>query len=457
MQRAQFRAMRQRSIVGPLLLITIGVIALLLNTHVLNASIFWNLYGRWWPLILICIGLVLALESLVMARWRHTATRIGGGTILLGILLAGIGAVAAYHNINWGVIGSNLGVDDDMHLQQMFGQKHQESQQVTLPVTAGGTLIIQNPHGDISVSAGTDNQIHLTLDKIVYAGTDKEGQGKLNALQPVTTTTGNITTIHLNTDDSDSADLTLTLPQNVALELHSQYGDVTVSGRQASVTVDSAHGDVQLDNIAAPVRTTMQRGDFSAHAVQNSVTLNGRMNDVTVSDIKGPVTLDGDFFGDLHLENIVAPVHFHSSRTDMEFARVDGSISLDSGDLTAENAIGPATVSTRAKDVELTGVSGNVHARNSDGSISITAIQPMGSMDIENHNGSVTVTVPANARFSVEATAVDGEVHSDFNLTTENGNEHSIASGSVNGGGPMLHLTAEKGDIELHKADSASQ
>lgn len=457
MQRARLRAMRHRSIVGPLLMIAIGIVALLLTTRTIDASRFWALYGHWWPVVLICIGAALALEALLVSHWRHTSTRIGGGTIFLGVLLAGLGAVAAYHNVNWSNIASQLGVDDGAHLQQMFGQKHQASQQVTLPLPVGNTVVLQNPHGDITVSSSTDNQMHLTLDKTVYASTDAEAEGKLNNLQPAVTTSGTITTLRLNTDDSISADLIVAIPADAALDVHSQYGDITISARKAAVTIDSSHGDVQLDDISAPVRTSMRHGDFSAHNMQDSVSLSGRINDVTLSDVKGNVTLDGDFFGDLHMEHLAAPVHFHSSRTDMEFARVDGSVSLDSGDLTAEHATGPVTISTRAKDVDLTGITGDAHLRNSDGSISLTALNPLGNIDIENHNGSVTVNVPADAKFSVEATAIDGEVHTDFNLTTENGNAHSIASGSVNGGGPMLHLTAEKGDIELHKTDSASK
>ncbi|MGC9293268.1 MAG: DUF4097 family beta strand repeat-containing protein [Acidobacteriaceae bacterium] len=459
MQRAQMRAMQQRSIVGPLLLVSIGVVALLLTTHRLDATRFWTLYGHWWPLALIGAGVVLALESLVMTHWRHTSTRIGGGAILLGVLLAGLGVLAACcHNIDWSIVGSQLGMDnEDMHLMQIFGQSHTASQQLTFPVTPGGPVVLQDPHGDISVSASTDNQMHLTLNKTVYANSDAEAQKKLDALQPVLTSTGNITTLRLDTDNNASADMTISLPPDQSVEVHSQFGDITISGLRAPVTVNAEHGDVQLDNIAAPVRTTMRRGDFSAHDVQGPVTLNGRMNDVTLSEVKGPVMLDGDFFGDVHLEHVAAPVHFHSSRTEMEFARVDGSISLDTGDLTADNATGPVTISTRAKDIELTGITGDVHLRNSNGSITLTALQPIGNMDIEDRNGPVTVTLPGDASFSVEATAVDGDVHTDFNLTTENGGQHSIVSGSVNGGGPMLHLTAEKGDIELHKSGSANK
>ena len=50
------------SIVGPILLIGIGVIALLIATGHLVAVDFWTWYGHWWPALLILAGLALLAE-----------------------------------------------------------------------------------------------------------------------------------------------------------------------------------------------------------------------------------------------------------------------------------------------------------------------------------------------------------------------------------------------------------
>ena len=77
-------------------------------------------------------------------------------------------------------------------------------------------------------------------------------------------------------------------------------------------------------------------------------------------------------------------------------------------------------------------------------------------MDITNRNGSVDVTVPEKAKFSVQGVADDGEINSDFKLSQEVANDRATASGPVGGGGPLLHLVTEKGDINLHKAGADS-
>ncbi len=448
-QRAVYRAYSRSSMVGPVLLVGIGVVALLMTTHRLNAPYFWRWYGHWWPLILIVAGILLALESLAFARYSRI--RLGGGVVFLGIILALLGVAAAHNDINWSAIGEQLQFGDNVDLAQMFGQKHKASEQIDHALPADATLVIQNQRGDITISNGTDDQMHLTLDKTVYSNSDSDAEQKLQSMEPLITSSGSVITLHMPSSDSQIADMALTLPSSTAVQVRSEQGDITVNGRQAAVTINSNHGNVQLGSIDGAVHATMHEGDFSASKVQGSLTLSGHMNDLTLSQISGVVALDGDFFGDVHLEGLQGPVHFHSSRTDIQITRLDGSVSLDSGDLTVENATGPTAIATRAKDVELHGISGDLRVHNSDGDVEVKTLDPMGSINIENTNGSVQVTVPEDAKFSIEATAVDGEVHTDFNLSTENGNEHSIVSGSVGGGGPLLHITAEKGDITLHK------
>ena len=53
---------RVPSVVGPVILVCVGVIALLVVTGHVDAGAFWSWYGRWWPLLLIGAGLALLAE-----------------------------------------------------------------------------------------------------------------------------------------------------------------------------------------------------------------------------------------------------------------------------------------------------------------------------------------------------------------------------------------------------------
>jgi hypothetical protein len=54
---------RVPSMVGPLILIAIGVVALLMMTGHISAATFWAWYARWWPLLLIGAWLALLADS----------------------------------------------------------------------------------------------------------------------------------------------------------------------------------------------------------------------------------------------------------------------------------------------------------------------------------------------------------------------------------------------------------
>ncbi|HZC42769.1 MAG TPA: DUF4097 family beta strand repeat-containing protein [Acidobacteriaceae bacterium] len=448
--RSTFRGTAHRSILGPVFLIAIGVFALLVSMHRLNAEYFWHWYGHWWPLLLIGAGVLLAIESLFLAG--QSRVRLGGGVVFLVILLALVGIIAAHNHVNWQSVGDQLQLGDNMNLAQMFGNKHQDKEQIAHALPAGASVVIQNGHGDVILTAGNDDQMHLTVDKTVYTGSDREATRELNALEPLITSAGTVVTVHMPSNDSHVADMTITLPAATPVQVRVDHGDVTISGRKATVNVNSNQGDVELTSIVGATQVAMHQGDFTGRDLEGNFAISGRMNDVSLSQVTGSSTLTGDFFGEVNLDHLLGPVHLHSSRTQIQAARVDGRVSLSDGDLTMGNAIGPVLVSTRAMDISLKHIQGQVTVKNSDGSIAVNVVAPVGEMDIANRNGSVDVTVPDNGKFSVKGVASDGEITSDFKLSQTSENDRATASGEVGGGGPLLHIATEKGDIHLRKA-----
>src|SRR5580704_11916876 len=97
--RYQARSMRRSSILGPLLLITIGILFLLVQTGRLAAHNLWDWYGRFWPMLLVGAGIIMLLEWAydqymqsddTQPRYRR---RLGGGVFTLLLLLVVTGAL----------------------------------------------------------------------------------------------------------------------------------------------------------------------------------------------------------------------------------------------------------------------------------------------------------------------------------------------------------------------------
>jgi DUF4097 and DUF4098 domain-containing protein YvlB len=445
-QRYYQRSLRRPSMLSPAVLIVAGVIALLVETNQLNAFRLWDWYIRWWPLLLIGVGLLSLGEWWLDRSHGYAGRRSHGGLIALIICLAVIGYSShGLHGMHW----FGHGVHEDDLFSHLLGQEHDADRNLNLEIPAGAPVDIQVPRGDVTVTPSGDNQIHVEAHLVVYASNDRDARRNLDALAPQLTVNGKNVTLRAADASNGRADLTIEIPTGAVPTVTAGQGDVTIEGLGGDANVAAERGDVKIDNLAGGAHVHMSKGDFSAHAVSGELSLEGRLDDVSISDVQGRVALDGDFFGDTNLAHIAAPVHFHSTRTDIEVGSIPGDLSIDSGDLQLNQATGPARISTSAKDVECTGITGDLRVEDGDGDISVGAVPPIGELQIHNRNGAINLTVPQGASFQLQATAKNGSIQSKLNLPVRSAGEGQSVAGQVGAGGPRVELAADHGDIAI--------
>jgi len=448
--RAYWRGGRRPSITGPIVLLTIGVVALLIEMGRINGYAVWDWYVQWWPLLLIAFGVISLIEYFFDRGDPYSGRRAGGGFVVLLLLLLFLGW-GAHSARRWGVIGRGLGMNDNDFLF-MFGAEHDNDVQMSQAAAANGTVTVQNTRGDVTVTASTDNQIHVQAHEAVHTSSDKDAQKAFDAIRPQITTVGAGLIVSVPSHNGAEVDLTLSVPEKSFVTVNAGHGDVSVEGLKSNADVTDGQGDVKFDGMSGDVHAHMSDGDFSAHAIGGQVFLNGHAGDVTLSEIKGQVVLDGEFFGDTHLEQMGGAVHFHSINTAMDMPKLSGDLTLDSDDLTANQTGGPLRIVTRSKNIELTQAAGDIHIENSDGDVNVTAAAPLGNVEITNQTGGLTLTVPANASFSLTgSTTDDNDLQTDFSLpVTTNGDQKQV-SGTVGSGGVKVDLRTTHGNLELRK------
>jgi DUF4097 and DUF4098 domain-containing protein YvlB len=305
----------------------------------------------------------------------------------------------------------------------------------------------------VTVTPSGDDQIHVQAHLVVYAANDRSARRNLDALAPQLVVNGNSVTLRAADANDGRADLTIEIPNGAVPTVTAGHGDVTLEGLAGAANVNADRGDVKADNVAGALHVRMGKGDFNAHAITGDVSLQGRLDDVSISDVQGRVALDGDFFGDTTVAHIASPVHFHSSRTNVEVISISGALSIDSGDLQLNNAAGPARISTSAKDVECTGITGDLRVEDGDGDISVGAVAPVGELAIHNRNGAINLTVPRGAGFALQATARNGNIDSKLDLPVTSAGAGQSVSGKVGSGGPRIELITDHGDIEITAMD----
>jgi DUF4097 and DUF4098 domain-containing protein YvlB len=182
--------------------------------------------------------------------------------------------------------------------------------------------------------------------------------------------------------------------------------------------------------------------------------VDGRIDNVTVEEVAGAVHLSGDFFNDMRISKVTGTVTFKSSRSDMTIASVPGDVEISGDSMRGNQINGPTRLVTRSKDIHLEDVSGDLQVETSNGEIDVHASNklPVGRMTITGKHGDITLTLPANAGFQIEANTRKGDITSDFGAIKINENRGtSEASGTVGNGVSKLQVTADTGDIRISK------
>jgi DUF4097 and DUF4098 domain-containing protein YvlB len=448
----------RRSLSGPITLISLGIVFLLGTMGYLNWARLGHWFAHYWPVILIVAGVIKLIEYQAAQRQGVRASGLGAGSIFLIILVIVAGLTATQMSrVDWSGLRDQINIDDNDF--SWFGEKYTYEDQLAQDFPAGASLRVIDAQGAVNVSTSSDNQVHVSVHKRINAEKQSEADKYNAATKPQITVSGSTVTLNANNqgagDHKVAEDLDISLPRKAAISISTRSGDVSVLGRDGDVQVSAQHNEVSASDIKGKVSLSLDHASARISQVSSDVSVEGRANDVSLEDIKGAVHLDGEFMESVKLEKIGQGLIFKSSRTDMQLARLDGDLNLDSGDLQASNVTGPVRLTTRSKDIRLTGVSGDVRLQDENGSIELR-IRKLGSIQIENRKGDIQLYVPDKASFQVEARAQGGEIETDFS-SLKIGDSQSTASGTVGSGGPRLVLNNEHGTIELRKASSADE
>jgi hypothetical protein len=463
--RAQYRVARRGSIVGPILVIAIGVLFLLVQMHKLPADRLWNWFGNYWPVLLIGLGVVVLAEWAVDQLLHRNDPQpyfrrsIGGGVVALIIVMIVLGVVfEGIHDGGRQFFAHNFDLNQE-DIDQFLGDKHESDQTLAQAFPAQGSLTIDNPRGDVTISGTSDDsQIHVIAHKEIYTRTDSDAASKAQQLSPNLTTVGDGTVqLRLPAVEGARVDLIVTLPANSSQTITANHGDIHLSGTNGPVTLTANHGDVEISAIAGSVNAHIQnaQSSFSANGINGPLTLEGRGNDVTISAISGAVSMQGDFFGTTHLELIRGGFKFHSSRTDFQIARLDGEANFTDDELSADQAVGPVILSTRNRNITLDRITGDINVTNRNGKVDLTSAPPIGNVTVENRNGEVSLTLPDQAAFHVSAETSDADIENDFSLPIVENNNRKSVTGTVGKGSSTIKITTTQEDVAIKRASVA--
>jgi DUF4097 and DUF4098 domain-containing protein YvlB len=457
--------MRRGSLVGPLLLIGIGV-WFLISTLRPELPLL-EIAARFWPFVLIGWGALRLLEIVVWAARgrRLPAAGISGGEWTLVVFLCLIGSglyMANYYRPwrNFGMLNANR--------VEIFGHSYDYTVPESKVAAANAKrVLIENLHGNARITGGDVTGITVGGRKTVRSLQEKDADAADKQCPVEVSAQPEQLVVRTNQDrvtgeQRVTTDLEITVPRGVTVEVRGRKGNIEVSDLGGSVVVASDDAEVRLQNIGGDVKLDVRKSDLiRVIGVKGSfVADSGRGRDVELDTIAGEATINGSFSGDIQLRNLAKPLHVQAPNTDLRVERLPGHIHMDLGQFTGANLVGPVRLTSgRARDVELEQFTQSLELVLDHGDISLRPAQmPLARIDARTRNGQVDLALPPGAKFVLKAVTDRGEVSNDFGpmlkTVPEDSDEHRRRGGSIEGtlgAGPSIAVATERGSITVRK------
>ena len=447
--------MKKRSIVGPLLLIVIG--ALFLMKNIRPEIPLMELFGRYWPFLLIGWGLFRLGEIFYWAASSRPLPRSGvsGGEWALVVMICAIGSMAmAATRFSWP--HNRL----TMRGLEVFGESFDYPLSAQKPVAKTPRIVIENPRGNARVSGGDVSEVRVTGRKTIRAF-DQADADRANQQSPLELVEqGDQIVIRTNQErvgDSRraSVDLEITVPRGATVEGRGRYGDFDVNDILGNVDINSENAGVRLQTIGGSVRIDLRRSDIiRASGVKGPVEIRGRGSDVDLDHIEGPVAVNGSFYGELQFTNLSKPLRFESPTTDLSIDRIPGQVRIGRGNLNGTNLIGPIRLTTKSRDVQLSDFTQSLELSLDRGDIELRPGKlPLSKMEVSTRGGDIELSLPPAAKFELKANSQRGDVQNDYGtpLVLKPEGHGAMLIGSV-GQGPTIQITSNRGVVTIRKA-----
>jgi DUF4097 and DUF4098 domain-containing protein YvlB len=290
-------------------------------------------------------------------------------------------------------------------------EKFQEKFEKTEALAKNGKLYLNNVSGQIEIMTWKEAQVKIEAIKTSKASS--LAKAKDNAAQVTIEVTKDADLVRVETKypkrsggfwggDSInvSVDYKVWVPDQVAVEIRSVSGDVSVAPIGGKAKIGCVSGNV---------------------------------------DLKGAAGADVDLVsGELTLENIAGDAYLKTVSGNIEATGVKGSIEAEavSGDIDLRDVSEAQTVSAK-------NVSGNITY--------IGKIKAGGRYELKAHSGDVRMTIPADSAFDFEASTFSGDIDSDFEIQVVGKISPREIHGTVGKGGATVTLKSFSGSIDLKK------
>lgn len=444
----------RNSFVGPIVLIGVGVLFLVNNLRPDLSP--WRLLLDYWPYMLILWGVVRLIEIAWLAARSQPLPRRGvsGGEwaliVFVSLCFSGVWFIGETRDkIRSGRV--------NLRGLQIFGETFEYPVSAKIASPKAPRIIVENRRGNVRMVGGDTDQISISGHNTVM-GLDRNEADRINERMKLEVTVqGDQVVIRTNqeragTDNRVDSDLEVQIPKGASVECRGTRGDFDVSQIAGNYEVNSENAGVRGHDIGGNVRVQLRRSDIvRLQRVKGNVDVKGsRAEDIELDEIAGQAVVEGQFTGDIDFRRIDKGLRFLSEATTLNVEQVKGRAHMSDGSLEVEDIGGTMKLRSRSKDVRVTGFSSTMEVEVDRGDIELSpGSAALGTVLAKTSSGAVTMHLPDNAKFTLEAVTRRGEVDNMFGSPLER--REDDRGGSIRGGngGPRVQLETSRGTMTV--------
>ena len=476
---------RRPSLLSALLWTGLGVLFLLSNFGV--APDVWTLVKRYWPILLIFLGAGKVIDYFF--RGRSVSLRFGEFCGLVFILILGILFTKKSDvQLSWFFSELPFTIGNvSVHPEQWLGNSSTFKEEKAYPLEGIKSIRIENSHGSVSVKQGSDREIRVRLNKVIYADetaardlADRirmEGTSELpTPVNKFPETPDAVFVIKTNRESVNAGNsrietnMEVFVPKNAQLQVRNSFGAVTAVGIEGNLdlstthrnleirdckgrfTVKSRYGECRLDDLTGNLALN-SRGRVQLENIRGDISVTNEFSPTVISRVDGKVTANISE-GELKIEEVSQPVIVNARGTEVNVAKLQNSLKIEitHGNVRVENIASDVSLESRYADVNLKDIRGDIQVQSDSGNLHADAVN--GNLTMNGRGSGIRLN-DAAGKLNIRTTLKDVIV-GEFSGSCSIENEYADVSLSLRD--PVrndVNIKNRNGNIDLYLPEDA--
>jgi DUF4097 and DUF4098 domain-containing protein YvlB len=280
----------------------------------------------------------------------------------------------------------------------------------TFTVGANSSLFVNNIAGDITIRGVPGNEVRVEGVKHGKGSSDDDARGQMSNIQVTINEVGGrveVKTYHSGRNNRGWVDFTISVPTATRVEVQSVSGDLQLQGVKGELRAETVSGDVTGTSLGRVASLKTMSGDLRVTGIESDapLALSAMSGDLVIENVKARSVDANSVSGDVNIHSCACErVHMESVSGDLEYSGM---------------------------------------------------ISRAGRYEIKTHSGGITLNVPGNTGFEVDANSFSGDIT--FNppitsiLSQRGRGPGRVAHGVVGNGGASVELSSFSGDIIVNR------